>query len=81
MLGAKADFNGLRIEPCLPSGWEECSVDRHYRDAVYRIVIRNPERIQSGKAEITVDGNRLEGNLIPAFSDGCVHEVEVIIRK
>lgn len=80
MLGAKADYNGLRIVPQLPSAWKECRVERHYRGAVYDIRIENPDGLQSGQVEITLDGNKVEGNLLPDLADGKTHEVRVVMR-
>lgn len=81
MLGAKAGYNGLEIDPCIPSHWEKCEVDRYYRGSVYNITIYNPDRVEKGDVEITVDGQKIEGNIIPVFSDGKEHKVDVIIRK
>ena len=81
MLGAKAGYEGLEIDPCIPSHWEKCEVDRYYRGSVYNITIHNPDRVEKGSLEITVDGQRIEGNVIPAFSDGKNHKVDVTIRK
>lgn len=80
MLGARAEYDGLRIDPCVPSDWQECTVYRHYRGAVYQIAIHNPEHLQSGDVEIKVNGSWLDGNLVPIFSDGQVHRVDVVIR-
>lgn len=81
MLGAKAEYDGLRIDPCIPSHWEECKVDRYYRNAVYCITIHNPHRVQKGALEIAVDGKKISGSLVPAFSDGAVHNVDVVMKK
>ncbi len=81
MLGAKAGYEGLEIDPCIPSHWEECRVDRYYRGCVYNITIYNPDHVEKGNLEITVDGKKIEGNIVPAFSDGGQHKVDVVIRK
>ena len=39
-LGIKPDYNGLTIDPCIPSGWDGFKVTRRFRNAVYNIVIR-----------------------------------------
>jgi cellobiose phosphorylase len=81
MLGAKSDFGGLRIEPCLPSDWKEISVDRHYRGTVYKILLKNPDGLQTGKVSLTLDGQPLEGNVLPDLKDGKVHQVEALLKK
>lgn len=79
MIGVRAEFGGLRIRPCLPSTWKECSIHRHWRGAAYRIVIRNPSGLQSGKVELRIDGRSHAGDLVPSFSDGGSHEVEATL--
>jgi cellobiose phosphorylase len=81
MFGARADYGGLRIAPCIPSEWKECSVERVFRGDTYRVRVRNPEGIEAGAAEITVDGEQLDGDLAPPFGDGGVHQVEVVIGQ
>jgi cellobiose phosphorylase len=79
MLGVKPDYSGLRIDPCIPSHWKRCSIVRPFRGATYEIVVENPEGVQRGVEEITVDGRKIDGNLISPFSDGKVHRVRVVL--
>lgn len=81
MLGAKSNYKGLEIDPCIPSEWEICEVERSFRGSDYHIRISNPDHVEKGKIEVTVDGKKLDGNLIPAFADGKEHKVIVVISK
>ncbi|HEY1790839.1 MAG TPA: hypothetical protein VGJ73_22005 [Verrucomicrobiae bacterium] len=74
-IGAKPDYAGLRIEPCLPTAWPEASIVRTWRGTTYDIQVRNPHRLESGRIELIVDGKALPGNLLPTFADGKIHEV------
>ncbi len=74
-IGAKPDYAGLRVEPCLPTVWSEASIVRTWRGATYHIQVHNPHQIESGRVELVVDGKALPGNLLPAFADGKTHEV------
>ena len=74
-IGAKPEYGGLRIRPCLPSSWPEVSIARNWRGATYRIQIRNPHGLESGRVELVVNGKFLPGDLLPAFADGKTHEV------
>ncbi len=80
IMGVKRDYEGLLIEPCFPSDWEEGEVTRHFRGADYHIVIRNPKHIEAGTAVITADHVEIEGNHLPDYQDGKLHEVEVILQ-
>jgi len=79
LMGARRDYQGLRIDPCLPSKWKRCFIRRPFRNAIYEIEIENPQGVQKGVKEIYVDGNRLEENLIKPHSDGKIHKVKVIM--
>jgi cellobiose phosphorylase len=80
MIGAQAAFGGLRIDPCLPSTWRECRVVRYYRGAVYDIQIQNPSGIQQGDLEIRLDGEALDGQILPLSARGQRHRVEVLLK-
>jgi cellobiose phosphorylase len=77
ILGIRPDYDGLRIDPCLPPGWKGFEATRVWRGATYNIKVHNPEHVSRGVKSLRVDGDNLEGNLIPAFKDGRKHKVEV----
>ena len=79
ILGVKPDWAGLRIDPCIPKDWEGYTVSRRYRGATYEIAIKNPSHVCKGVASATVDGEAIEGNVLPVFGDGKVHKVEVTL--
>ena len=45
IMGVKHDYDGLRIEPCFPAAWECAQMTRHFRNADYHVVVRNPEHL------------------------------------
>ncbi|PMQ01815.1 MAG: glycosyl transferase [Dictyoglomus sp. NZ13-RE01] len=77
ILGIKPDFDGLRIDPCIPKDWDGYEILREFRGAKYKIVVKNPNHVSKGVRKILVDGKEIDGNLIPVFSDGKIHEVYV----
>lgn len=79
LLGVRPTLDGLRIDPCLPSGWQEVAMVRKFRNATYRITIRNPRGLQKGNITLTVDGRALSGNLVRPFDDGREHRVEALM--
>jgi cellobiose phosphorylase len=44
ILGIRADYDGLRIEPCLPESIASVQITRVFRGCMYRITIRNVRR-------------------------------------
>lgn len=87
ILGIKRDYDGLRIDPCLPKEWEKAEVTRHFRGADYHVIIENPDHLEKGVLEIKTDGavcdmsDKADGFVLPDFKDGKMHEVHVILRK
>jgi cellobiose phosphorylase len=79
ILGVRPDYDGLMIDPCIPPEWNGFTVTRRFRGATYHIEFLNPVHRTKGAWEITVDGNRLETNIIPVFPEGTEHIVKVII--
>jgi len=79
MLGAQPTYEGLKINPCMPTGWKRARVVRRYRGTRYDIRISNPDGINSGIREIKIDGNPLDGDILPTFRDHGVHVVEVFM--
>lgn len=80
ILGVKRDYAGLRIQPNFPAQWENAELVRHFRGAEYKILYRNPLKLEKGIPAITVDSQPLSGNLLPDFRDGKCHLVEVEFR-
>ena len=79
LLGARRDFKGLIIDPCLPSSWKKAFIKRPFRGAIYEIEIENPKGVNKGIKEIYLDGEKLETNLILPHKDGKIHKVKVIM--
>jgi cellobiose phosphorylase len=79
ILGIRPDFDGLLIDPCIPTDWKGFSVTRRFRGDVYRIEVENPEGKSKGIKEVIIDGNPYKSNLIPVFGDRKEHVVKVVI--
>lgn len=79
ILGVKPEFDGLRVDPCIPSDWSGYKVTRIFRGATYEISISNPNGVQKGVKSVTVDGKAITGNGIPVFEKGTTHKVEVVM--
>jgi len=77
ILGVRPTYEGLLIDPCIPAAWDGFEVTREFRNAVYEIEIRNPHHASKGVRLATLDGDDLEGNIVPALGDGKLHRVEV----
>jgi cellobiose phosphorylase len=79
ILGVRPEYDGLRIDPCLPPRWDGFTVERTFRGSRYRIRVSNPAHVSRGVASLAMDGQRLNGSLIPPCGDSGPHEVEVVM--
>ncbi len=79
ILGVRPAYDGLLIDPCIPDSWDGYKVTRKFRGATYQIEVKNPNHVQRGVASITVDGQPIEGNVIPAFDKGSLVRVVCVI--
>lgn len=77
ILGIQPDYNGLKINPCIPKEWDGFTITRQFRGDTYKITIENPNHVSKGIGTIWVDGKQIEGNVLPVIGDGKVHEVKV----
>jgi len=77
ILGIQPGYDGLVIDPCIPSAWDEVTVTRRFRGSIYRIKISNPGHVKKGVASMVVNGQPVEGNVVEIFSDGRDVTVDV----
>jgi cellobiose phosphorylase len=83
ILGIQPDFDGLRIDPCIPSDVGEYSIDRIFRGCTYHITVKNPDHVQKGVSSVSINGDEIPAgdlpiNVIPPVS-GEELDVEVVL--
>ena len=77
ILGIRPEVGGVRIDPCIPKKWKGFTVNRRFRGKILKIRVENPDGVEKGVRSMTLNGEAVEGNFIPAgrMKDG--NEVEV----
>lgn len=81
VLGVRPEWDGLRIDPCLPSQWGGASLTRPYRGSTYHVRIERGDDLPPGSpSEVSVDGRRIDGNVIVS-GDRAGRVVEVRVRS
>jgi len=65
VLGVRPEWDGLRLDPCLPPGWTRARMTRPFRGGACEIEIT-----RDGRPGVEVDGKAIEGNLVPAPERG-----------
>lgn len=79
ILGIQPEYDGLVVDPCIPSSWKEFSITRKFRGATYQINISNPNGVMKGIKALVVNGTAISGNRIPVQPKSSVNQIEVIL--
>lgn len=66
ILGMRPDFYGLKIAPSIPSKWNELTISKDFRGKHLDITIKNPGHAECGFKSMTLNGENMETNYIPA---------------
>lgn len=77
ILGIKPSYDGLSVDPCIPAEWDGFEVNRRFRGADYKIMVKNPSHVSRGVSSLLVNGTPVDGNVIPMQPVGSVNTVEV----
>ncbi|MBQ9662723.1 MAG: N,N'-diacetylchitobiose phosphorylase [Oscillospiraceae bacterium] len=77
LLGIRPDFDGMRIDPCIPADWREYTVTRKWRGSTYHIHVTNPDGVEKGVRSIIADGATVEK--LPILPAGSVCRAEVVL--
>ncbi|MEE8836154.1 MAG: glycosyl transferase [Eubacteriales bacterium] len=79
ILGIQPQLDGLMINPCIPDTMDGYTLDRTFRGVKYHITVDNSAHVQKGVASMTVDGQAVEGNVIPPVKDRKEVNVTVVM--
>ena len=75
ILGFEKRGERLRVQPRVPASWAELAIDYRYGRSLYRISVRAPGLLCRDGAQVTLDGERVDGPEIPLRDDGATHDV------
>lgn len=81
ILGVKPEYDGLSVNPCIPSICNGFEIKRVYRGDIYNIEVKNPEHVCMGVKEIVVDGVVIKEKILPVFGDGNQHKIVIKMGK
>lgn len=76
IFGIQAEYEGLKVAPCIPKEVDNVKISRKYRGVTYNIQI-----CRADKSSITCDGIEFDGNILPIYEKDTVHDVKVYIEK
>ena len=78
ILGIRPTYKGLLIDPCIPSEWEGFEVTRKWRNAVYKIIVKNPSKVEKGIKSLKLNGKPVE-EIVPIQPEGSNNVIEVLM--
>lgn len=76
VFGLQPEMEGLRIDPCLPPRWKNCSITKEFRGCTYHIEYENRG---SFVKEININGKVFDGTVLPVLSGNV--DVKVVTGK
>jgi len=79
ILGVRRMGNMLRIDPCIPKNWPGYELTYHHGTTSYQIRVENPDGVNRGVKQVTLDGGVWPGGDIPLLDDGRQYSVRVLM--
>ncbi len=77
--GMRPDANGLHICPSIPAAWDSFTMEKSFRGKKLSIAVQNPNHVQSGVVSLTLNGNAMDGDYIPADALSDQNTVTVVL--
>jgi N,N'-diacetylchitobiose phosphorylase len=69
----------LRIDPCIPPSWPGFRATRRFRGRTIQIEVQNPAGVSRGVKSLTLNGEALDGDLVPAERLGDTNLVVALL--
>jgi cellobiose phosphorylase len=69
----------LEINPRIPRTWSGFRLTYRYELAVYEIQVQNPNHVNQGVQEVTLNGRVLPDKMIPLSLDGGIVNVHIVM--
>ena len=66
ILGLRPDLDGLRLAPAIPKEWDSFTMEKDFRGHRLHICVENPGHHESGCRSLTINGQAMPDNYIPA---------------
>ncbi len=77
--GMRPTPEGLVISPSIPHEWDGMKMEKNFRGSHLSIKVENPNHVSSGVKSVTLNGEVIDGELIPAAKLREQNEVIVVL--
>jgi len=71
----------LRLNPCIPSSWDQFTLTYRHGEACYEIYVHNPHHVCKGVSHMELDGQTLSDFKIPLVRTLGKHEIKVFLGR
>lgn len=78
ILGIRPDYDGLQIAPVTPKAWSSFEATRSFRGTAYHITVQREG--DGNDVSLVVDGQPIEGNIVPVKAGVPSCEVRATVR-
>ena len=79
ILGIRPEYNGILIDPCIPSYWKGFTLSRIFRRKQLNISVDNSNGVENGVIETKLNGKKLENNFINTDLLNDQNEIKIIM--
>ncbi len=77
ILGIKREGEYLRIDPCIPADWPGYEMTYRYREAIYKIQVKNRRSVNRGVSRVMLNSNEVADFRIPLSDEKQEYQVIV----
>ena len=85
LIGLRKEGDRLHLQPCLPAEWETCQIRYRHGLSIYHIEICQVDALEDagdpGTFELTVDGQKQDGDHIALIDDTGTHHVRLRLLR
>ncbi|NTU82069.1 MAG: hypothetical protein HGA45_22270, partial [Chloroflexales bacterium] len=81
ILGLRRAGSTLAMTPCIHRSWPGYEMTYRDDDTVYTIRVENPDGVNRGVRQTTLDGVDVPAGVIPLQRDGRAHEIVVVMGE
>ncbi len=79
ILGLQPQYDGININPCIPSSWKAFSMKKNFRGKMLDIKVDNTASVEKGVKYMVVNGNTVEGCYIAFDQLSDKNEILVVM--
>ncbi|MHB8063190.1 MAG: GH36-type glycosyl hydrolase domain-containing protein [Ruminiclostridium sp.] len=81
ILGLQPQYDGIIIDPCIPSSWKDFKMNKIFRGKALNITVDNNEGIEKGVKHIILNGKKLEGCYVSCEDLADTNDLLVVMGK